>query len=142
MFQICVRINNEGKRDEQTFLGPLLMLLQRLLDHLKEATFYSPKDIESIKASLGDCRRYIERGKESYSPHLLTLLEARIRLSETILAELELNISQLTEDLRPKYDKLVSILRSLSACNIRSKVSTLKTFTEKTVLTQLIVPEC
>lgn len=129
--QICICIDNKGKRDDQTHLGPLLIFLQRLLDHLKEATFYSPKDIESIRARLGDCRRYLERGKDSYSPHLLTLLESRIRLSETILEELELNLSQLTEDLRPKYDKLVSILRSLSACNIRSKVCTLNNLSEK-----------
>jgi DNA repair ATPase RecN len=95
--------------------------LERLLDHLKEATFYSPKDLDSIKARLQDCRRYLERGKESYSPHLLTLLDARITICEEILAELELNLSHLTDELCPKYDKLVSILRSLSALNTRSK---------------------
>ena len=85
--------------------------------------FYSPKDLESISARLQDCQRYIERGKESYSPHLLTLLEKRIQFCREVLSELELNISHLTPDLTPKYDKLVSILRSLSACNTRSTVS-------------------
>jgi hypothetical protein len=51
----------------------------------------------------------------------LSLLEARIEVCEHILAELELSLSNLTDELRPKYDKLVSILRSLSACNTRSK---------------------
>lgn len=36
------------------------------------------------------------------------------------MARLELNHSSLTPDLSPKYEKLVSILRSLSACNTRS----------------------
>ena len=89
-------------------------------------SFYSPKDLESIGGRLHDCRRYIERGKEAYSPHLLTLLEARIQLCEQTLAELELNLSHLNKELGPIYDKLVSILRSLSACNIRSKVSNLR----------------
>lgn len=110
-----------GKNHEAPAVYSFLSTTKRLLDHLKEATFYSPKDIESLGARLQDCRRYIERGKEAYSPHLLTLLEARFQVCEQTLAELELNLSHLTPDLTPKYDKLVSILRSLSALNTRSK---------------------
>ena len=96
---------------------------KRLLDHLKEATFFSPKDLESIGSHLQEYRRYCDRGQDTYSPHLLTLLKARIEACEEILAELELSLSHLTPELRPKYEKLVSILRSLSACNTRSKAS-------------------
>ncbi|KAF2013838.1 hypothetical protein BU24DRAFT_424870 [Aaosphaeria arxii CBS 175.79] len=110
-----------GKNHEAPAVYSFLSTAKRLLDHLKEATFYSPKDLESIGGRLQDCRRYISRGKESYSPHLLTLLDARLELCEKTLAELELTLSLLTPDLSPKYDKLVSILRSLSACNTRSK---------------------
>ena len=92
------------------------------MDHLEEATFYHPKDLESIGARLSDCRRYINHGKESYSPHLITLLDARIKLCEEVLERLELKISHLTPDLAPKYERLVSILRSLCALNTRSKV--------------------
>jgi hypothetical protein len=95
---------------------------QRLLDHLEEAHFYSPKDLESIGTQLTKCRGYIDRGKDSYSPHLLTLLDARIQVCTETLARLELAHSHLTPDLTPKYDKLVSILRSLAGCNTRSKV--------------------
>lgn len=49
------------------------------------------------------------------------MLEARIAVCEKVLQDLELNLSHLTPDLIPKYDKLVSILRSLSGCNVRSK---------------------
>lgn len=111
-----------GKNHEAPAVYSFLSTTKRLLDHLKEATFYSPKDLESLGARLQDCQRYIQRGKEAYSPHLLTLLEARIQVCEQTLAELELNLSHLTPDLAPKYDKLVSILRSLSALNTRSKV--------------------
>jgi DNA repair ATPase RecN len=110
-----------GKNHEAPAAYAFISTTKRLLDHLKEATFYSPKDLESISARLQDSRRYLERGKGTYSPNLLTLLEARIELCEKTLAELELNLSHLTEDLRPKYDKLVSILRTLSACNTRSR---------------------
>jgi hypothetical protein len=50
------------------------------------------------------------------------LLNARLTVCEETLAELELNLSQLTPELTPKWNKLVSILRSLAGCNARSKV--------------------
>ncbi|KAG9385196.1 DUF2408 domain containing protein [Pyrenophora tritici-repentis] len=56
-----------------------------------------------------------------YSPHLVTLLDARLKVCEEILAELKLTLSELTPELTPKWEKLVSILRSLCGCNARSK---------------------
>ena len=95
--------------------------MQRLLDHLKEATFYSPKDLDGISNQLKECRRYIEKGNEEYSPHLMTLLDARLKVCEETLATLRLNLSHLTPELTPKWDKLVSLLRSLAGCNAKSK---------------------
>jgi hypothetical protein len=40
---------------------------------------------------------------------------------EETLATLRLNLSDLTPELTPKWDKLVSLLRSLAGCNARSK---------------------
>lgn len=37
------------------------------------------------------------------------------------MATLRLNLSHLTPELTPKWDKLVSLLRSLAGCNARSK---------------------
>lgn len=113
-----------GKNHEAPAVYSAVSTMKRLLDHLKEAAFFSPKDLESISGRLQECRDYCERGKDSYSPHLLTLLDARIEVCQSILSKLELSLSHLTPELRPKYDKLVSILRSLSACNIRSKFPT------------------
>lgn len=96
--------------------------MQRLLDHLKEATFYSSKDLEALDKNIQDCRGYVERGREAYSPHLLTLLDARIAVCEDLMADLKLNLSGLTPELTPKWDKLVSLLRSLAGCNAKSKV--------------------
>jgi hypothetical protein len=84
--------------------------------------FYSPKDLEGLSKNLVDCRRYVERGRDQHSPHLLTLLDARIQVCEEVLAELELNLSQLTPELTPKWEKLVSLLRTLASCNARSTV--------------------
>ncbi|KAH6875906.1 hypothetical protein J4E91_001990 [Alternaria rosae] len=110
-----------GKNHEPPAVYSYISTIKRLLDHLKEATFYSQKDLEALDKNLQDCRRYVDRGQEGYSPHLLTLLDARIKVCEETLAELKLNLSGLTPELTPKWEKLVSILRSLCGCNARSK---------------------
>jgi hypothetical protein len=110
-----------GKNHEPPAVYSYISTIKRLLDHLKEATFYSQKDLEALDKNLQDCRHYVERGREEYSPHLLTLLDARIKVCEETLAELKLNLSELTPELTPKWEKLVSILRSLCGCNARSK---------------------
>ena len=95
---------------------------QRLLDHLKEAAFFTAKDLESIGQRLNDMQETLKRGKQTHSPHLLTLLENRIKTCRSILAELQLTVSDLSPELTPTHEKLVSILRSISAANTRSKV--------------------
>jgi hypothetical protein len=126
--ELLIHLDDQGisKRRNSAFRA-LSDIIQRLLDHLKEATFYSQKDLEALDKNLQDCRRYVERGQEDHSPHLLTLLDARIKVCEETLAELKLYLSALTPELTPKWEKLVSILRSLCGCNARSKVSTPRT---------------
>ncbi|KAL6703213.1 hypothetical protein ACN47E_010075 [Coniothyrium glycines] len=110
-----------GKNHEPPAVYSYISTVKRLLDHLKEAMFYSSKDLEALEENLRDCARYIDRGREDYSPHLLTLLDARVNVCLGILEELKLNLSGLTPELAPKWDKLVSILRSLAGCNAKSK---------------------
>ncbi|KAL5374247.1 hypothetical protein DPSP01_012076 [Paraphaeosphaeria sporulosa] len=109
-----------GKNHEAPAVYSIISTVKRLLDHLEEAHFYSAKDLEAIGQMLKNARRYMDRGKDTYTPSLLTLLEARIQVCEESIARLELAHSHLTPELEPKYEKLVSILRSLCACNIRS----------------------
>jgi hypothetical protein len=81
-----------------------------------------PKDLESISHHLQTFRTTIEGCTDCYCPALLTLLEARIDVCQHTLNELSEILSHLTPDLVPTYEKLVSILRSLSAANSRTKV--------------------
>ena len=64
----------------------------------------------------------VAKGKETYSPHLLTLLEHRTDTCRNILAELQGSFANLSPELTPVHERLVSILRSISAANTRSKV--------------------
>ena len=96
--------------------------IQRLLDHLKEAAFYSGKDLESGAQTLDSMQETLKRGSESYSPHLLTLLEHRLDTCRMILSELKVSLVGLSPELAPVHERLVSILRSISAANTRQKV--------------------
>jgi hypothetical protein len=112
-----------GRNSEAPAVYSAISTVKRLLDHLKQAGFYSQKDLVSIQHHLEQWQTSIEKGKETHSPHLVTLLEARIHLCKNTLHELQESLSRLSPDMMSTYEKLVSILRSLSACNTRSKVS-------------------
>ena len=96
--------------------------MQRLLDHLKEAALYSGKDLESATHTLNLMQAALKRGKERYSPHLLTLLGNRLGTCHKILDELQASLDDLSPELVPVHEKLISILRSISAANTRRKV--------------------
>lgn len=93
-----------------------------MLDHLEEAGFYSAKDLNSITKTLENMRQNVERGKEMYSPALLTLLQNRQEQCQLSLEKLQNGLAVLAPDLAPTHETLVSILRSTSAVNTRSKV--------------------
>lgn len=112
-----------GRNREAPAIYSAVSTVDRLLNHLKEAGFYLPADMKSIEEHLTKWEQTIERSREEHSEALLTLLEARIAISKGTLRELQAPLSKLTGDHMRRYERLVSILRSLSACNTRSRVS-------------------
>ncbi|KAJ5141968.1 polysaccharide deacetylase family protein [Penicillium atrosanguineum] len=100
-----------------------LLFLTRLLDHLEEAGFYSSKDLNSITKTLESLRETLDRGRNNYSPALLTLLESRLEECQISLAKLQKGLALLAPGLAQTHETLVSILRSTSAVNTRSKFS-------------------
>ncbi|KAB8072026.1 hypothetical protein BDV29DRAFT_178212 [Aspergillus leporis] len=112
-----------GRNNEAPAVYSLATTIQRLLDHLEEAGFYSSKDLSSITKTLEHMRENLERCRDAYSPALLTLLESRLDKCELLLEKLQSGLSQLSPELVPTHETLVSILRSTSAVNTRSKFS-------------------
>ncbi|KAK0256759.1 hypothetical protein LTS16_000277 [Friedmanniomyces endolithicus] len=110
-----------GRNQEAPAVYSAISTVKRLLDHLKEAGFYSPKDLESISHHIEQWQQAVERGRDEHSLQLLTLLDARIEVCRHILVELRDNLSKLSPEMMETYERLVSILRSLSALNTRSK---------------------
>lgn len=120
--QILYDLYNQGRSSYIDLVVSLTYLMQRLLDHLKEAAFFSAKDLASASHTLDRMRETLQRGKETYSPHLLTLLENRLDTCRNILTELQASLADLSPALTPVHERLVSILRSISAANTRQKV--------------------
>lgn len=112
-----------GRNQEAPAVYSAISTVKRLLDHLKEAGFYSPKDLESISQHIEQWQASVTQGEDAHSPHLLTLLNARIDVCRERLHELQTSLSKLDPEMMGTYEKLVSILRSLSYCNTRTKVS-------------------
>lgn len=67
-------------------------------------------------------RETLDRGRNTYSPALLTLLESRMEQCQISLEKLQKGLAVLDPGLVPTHETLVSILRSTSAVNTRSKV--------------------
>jgi len=112
-----------GRNSEAPAVYSAISTVKRLLDHLKEAGYYSPKDLGGIAHHIDQWQASVERGRDQHSPQMLTLVEARINVCKERLHELQGMLSQLNPEVMGTYEKLVSILRSLSACNARTKVS-------------------
>ncbi|EAS32993.1 uncharacterized protein CIMG_04017 [Coccidioides immitis RS] len=112
-----------GRNNEAPATYSMASTIKRLLDHLKEAAFYSQKDLDSIAKTLRKMGETVERGKETYSPQLVALLRTRLDNCEKQLAELQHELCFLSAQLAPTHETLVSILRSTAAANTRSNFS-------------------
>ncbi|KAL2864634.1 uncharacterized protein BJX67DRAFT_361062 [Aspergillus lucknowensis] len=112
-----------GRNNEAPAVYSLAATVQRLLDHLEEAGFYSAKDLSSITKTLTEMRETLDRGRDTYSPALLTLLESRLDKCQIKLEKLQSGLAKLSPELASTHETLVSILRSTAAVNTRSKFS-------------------
>lgn len=140
--QVLVDLNSQGI-DRSRCLDAIrrsLTIAQRLLDHLHEAAFYSAKDLDSINTTCERMRETLERGKDTYSPHLLTLLQNRLDKCQVTLSELQKPLANLSPELTPIHEKLVSILRSMAAANTRNKVDKSQYGPQHSVDSHWVVP--
>ncbi|KAL5337035.1 hypothetical protein BJX70DRAFT_409478 [Aspergillus crustosus] len=112
-----------GRNNEAPAVYSLAATVQRLLDHLEEAGFYSAKDLSSITTTLGGMRETLDRGRDAHSPALLTLLESRLDKCQLKLEKLQAGLARLSPELASTHETLVSVLRSTAAVNTRSKFS-------------------
>jgi hypothetical protein len=89
---------------------------------------FSEKDLESVDRTVGQMHDIVQQGKNNYSPQLVILIEARLEACRAQLSRLHECLSTLSPELAPIHEKLISILRSVSAANTRTKVWLLRSF--------------
>lgn len=112
-----------GRKNEAPAVYSMTSNITRLLEHLKEAAFYSTKDLTSIEETLDHLQSHLDKGREQYSPYLLTRIQIRIEICRELLKELHDFLKTLSPEMIPTWEKLVSLLRALAALNTRSKVA-------------------
>ncbi|TEY71379.1 hypothetical protein BOTCAL_0094g00230 [Botryotinia calthae] len=113
-----------GKTNEAPAAYSLTSTIKRLLDHLTEVDLYCEKDLAHIAQTLDRLGGIVKNAKPSYSPFLLTLLGNRIDVCQRSLMNLSKRLERIGTDLFPIHEKIISILRSISLANTRTKFST------------------
>lgn len=117
-----------GRNNEAPAVYALTSTIKRLLDHLTEVDLYSAKDLESISLTLGRLSTTIsqaEKGDKSdsqHSPYLLELVAKRVDRCQQVTEGLKKRLERFGECLLDKYEKLISILRSISLANTKANV--------------------
>lgn len=112
-----------GRNNEAPALYSMTSNITRLCEHLKEAAFYSTKDLTGIEATLNKMEKTLNNGEDKYSPYLLTRTKIRIEICKALIKDLREYLTTLDPVTQPTWEKLVSILRAIAALNTRSKVS-------------------
>ncbi|KAK4201462.1 hypothetical protein QBC40DRAFT_278259 [Triangularia verruculosa] len=102
----------------------LTSTVKRLLDHLTEAGLFSPKDLDSLSDTLGRLDGILENANAQHSPYLVELLSKREELCKTMLAKLREKLDELDKPLQNIYERLISIMRSMSLANTKTKFAT------------------
>ena len=115
-----------GRTTEVPAAYALTSTIKRLMDHLTEAGLFSPKDLDSIANTLGKLDTILKNDEASpHSPYLVELLAHREELCKSMLANLRKRLDELDQPLQAIYERLISIMRSMSLANTKSKVGNL-----------------
>lgn len=81
-----------------------------------------------ISNELDRIEQSVEQGSGKHNEHMLLLLRTRVNNCKAALAELRQGLSTISPEFMPTFERLVSILRSLSGLNVVSKVLDVKSY--------------
>lgn len=111
-----------GRNNEAPAAYALTSTIKRLLAHLREVDLYSEKDLTHCSHTLERLRKIVKDAEGEYSPYFITLLSNRVELCQATLTDLQNRLDRLGGDLLSIHEKLISILRSISLANTKTKV--------------------
>lgn len=113
-----------GRNNEAPAAYALTSTIRRILDHLAEAGLYSAKDLASLSRTLEKLAANISTTSTAHSPYLITRLSKRVEKCRASLDTLRGKLDLLGEPLLATHEKLISLLRSISLLNTRTRFST------------------
>ncbi|KAK6333932.1 hypothetical protein TWF730_004107 [Orbilia blumenaviensis] len=122
-----------GKNNELPAVYSSLFVIKTLLYHLKNAGAYSRQDLKALEAKFDDSDRIIENGKEKYGKMWFEFFKSQLEDCRQSLVPVKQNLDGLSPQLDPLYEKLVSLVRQITAAGSRPKVvlSEIKELQEK-----------
>ncbi|CAG9947417.1 unnamed protein product [Clonostachys rosea f. rosea IK726] len=119
-----------GRNNEAPAAYALTSTIKRLLDHLTESDLYSAKDLESISSTLTKLATLLnepadgEDSEKQHWPYLVEMVKNRVELCQATTAKLQQRLERFGECLLSKHERIISILRSISLANTKSKFPT------------------
>ncbi|KAK6531582.1 hypothetical protein TWF694_002771 [Orbilia ellipsospora] len=111
-----------GKNNEVPALYSVLVVIRILLGHLMNAGIYSRHDLATLEAKFEEIDRIIEQGEETYSPMWIDFFKFQLENCRQSLVTVTRNLDGLSHYLDPVYEKLVSLIRQITAVGSRPKV--------------------
>jgi chemotaxis protein histidine kinase CheA len=111
-----------GKNNEAPAAYALTSTIRRLLDHLTEVQLYSAKDLAHVAHTIENLSEIVSNSHGKYSPKLVTLLANRLDVCRELCSNLQQKLERLDPGLTEIHEKIISILRSISAANTKAKV--------------------
>jgi len=111
-----------GKNNEAPAAYALTSTIRRLLDHLTEVQLYSAKDLAHVAHTIENLSEIVSTSHGKHSPYLVTLLANRLDVCKELCSNLQQKLERLDPGLTEIHEKLISILRSMSAANTKAKV--------------------
>ncbi|KAG9245053.1 hypothetical protein BJ878DRAFT_567042 [Calycina marina] len=112
-----------GRNNDAPAAYALTSTIKRLLDHFTQVKLYSAKDLAHVTRTLENIKNIMNK-ESDYDAKLITLLANRVTMCESLLEELKVPLVRLQGHMPKLHETLISILRSLSLANTRSKFST------------------
>lgn len=114
-----------GRNNEAPAAYALASTIRRLLDHLAETgNLYSAKDLEHIHHTLDNLSEIVKAAhySTSHSEKLLKLLAVRLDICTELCYSLQQQLHRLDSSLAEIHERIISILRQISAANTKSNV--------------------
>ncbi|SPN97522.1 related to UPF0662 protein C30C2.08 [Cephalotrichum gorgonifer] len=111
-----------GRNNEAPAVYSPTTTILRLLYHLAECDLYSAHDLEALTETLDKLSTTVTRDTKCPRPYS-DLLARRIELCRTSVGTLQERLSRLEQPLPDVYERLISLLRTVSRANTRPTVS-------------------